>query len=162
MNDYSYAKLLEDAKNSGIATESKIWSSIKHVAEHVEDAVNGKMDKNSYNQFLREQYQLFYGPHYNEEFARKDISEIKYTSKTGERKTGEYWSKSQIEDICRKFSFPSSTTFWDKYVAFNAFYSDMCQILDEETILKTAHKYFFQDEDAADGKIWKYMNAVRS
>lgn len=52
-------------------------------------------------------------------------------------------------------------SIWDKYVAFNAFYSDMCQILEDDMILKAAYKFFFQDEDAAQGKIWKYMQAVK-
>ena len=33
--------------------------------------------------------------------------------------------------------------------------------LSEDDIIKCAYKFFFDDEDAEDGKIWRYMQAVR-
>lgn len=110
---------------------------------------------------MREQHELFYGPHYNEDFAMYDVSGISYIGKSGDRRTGAHWTKDDIESATKGMSFPSGTTIWDKYVAFNAFYSDMCQLLEDDIILKAAHKFFFQDEDAAQGKIWKYMQAVK-
>jgi len=56
--------------------------------------------------------------------------------------------------------FPQGTTPWDKYVAFNSFYSDMCTVYDEPSILKAAYRFYFADEDAPAGKIWEYMTAM--
>lgn len=109
---------------------------------------------------MRKQYELFNGPHYDEDFAKADVSKIHYIGKSNDRRTGEYWSKQQIEEATKGMNFPSGTTVWDKYVAFNAFYSDLCQVLSEEEIMKAALRFFFLDEDAADGKIWHYMQAV--
>ena len=43
--------------------------------------------------------------------------------------------------------FPAGTTKWDKYVAFNAFYSDLCTVYNDEQIIKGAHKFYFEDQD---------------
>lgn len=58
-------------------------------------------------------------------------------------------------------TFPNGTTEWDKYVAFNSFYSDLCLVFSTEEIIKAAYRFFFQDEDAGAGKVWNYMQAVR-
>ena len=59
--------------------------------------------------------------------------------------------------------FPQGTTDCDKYVAFNATFSDLCKIVDDErTILKIAHQLWFCDEDAPEGKIWIYMCAMHT
>jgi hypothetical protein len=54
--------------------------------------------------------------------------------------------------------FPAGTTKWDKYVAFNAFYSDLCTVYNDEQIIKGAHKFYFEDQDWGDTtKIWDYV-----
>lgn len=161
MKEYTYNEMLEEAKSAGVVNEMKMWQSACHAAKYMELAKNGSLSKEIYWQFMREQHQLFYGPHYNEDFALYDVSMIKYTGKSGDKRMGEYWTKQQIEDATKGMSFPSNTTLWDKYVAFNVFYSDLCTVLTDEEILKAAHKFFFQDEDAAEGKIWLYMQAVK-
>ncbi|WP_294536861.1 hypothetical protein [uncultured Bacteroides sp.] len=161
MKEYSYDSMLEEAKAAGVVSEQKMWASACMAAKYMAMAQRGELSKEGYWKFMREQHELFYGPHYNEDFARYDVAQIRYTGKSGDRRSGEYWSKAQIEEATKGLAFPSGTTCWDKYVAFNAFYSDMCQVLDDETILKAAYKYFFQDEDAAEGKIWHYMQAVK-
>ena len=63
----------------------------------------------------------------------------------------------------RRWFFPQGTTDCDKYVAFNATFSDLCKVVDDErTILKIAHQFWFADEDAPDGKIWIYMCAMHT
>ena len=54
--------------------------------------------------------------------------------------------------------FPSGTTDDDKWVAFNVWYADLNRDLSEDLIIKTAHRFFFADEDAPEGKIWHYVN----
>lgn len=44
--------------------------------------------------------------------------------------------------------------------AFNGFYADTCAVLDDEQVIKTAHKFYFGDEDAPQGKIWLYMECM--
>lgn len=45
-------------------------------------------------------------------------------------------------------------------MAFNSYYADMNKEHDDETILKDAFRFYFADEDAPEGKIWKYMRAM--
>lgn len=161
MKDYSYDKMLEEAKAAGVVNEQKMWISACQAAKYMGMAQRGELTKEAYWKFMREQHELFYGPHYNEDFALYDVSGISYVSKSGDRRTGAHWTKEEIESATKGMSFPSGTTVWDKYVAFNSFYSDLCQELDDEVILKAAYRYFFQDEDAAAGKVWKYMQAVK-
>lgn len=161
MQEYSYDNLLAKAKADGMVTEMKMWQSAYQAAKYMEMAQRGELSKEAYWAFMREQHELFYGPHYNEDFAKYDVSNIRYTGKSNDRRSGEYWSKAQIEDATKGMSFPAGTTVWDKYVAFNSFHADLCQVMEDEMILKAAHKYFFQDEDSPDGKIWKYMQAMK-
>ena len=50
---------------------------------------------------------------------------------------------------------------WDKFVAFNAMYADLCRFMDEDEIIKAAYAFYFHDDDwQNDGdctKIWDYM-----
>ena len=161
MKEYSYDSMLEEAKSAGVLNEQKMFTSACMAAKYMKMAQNGELSKEGYWKFMREQHELFYGPHYNEDFAMYDVAGISYLSKSGDRRTGAHWTKDDIESATKGMSFSSGTTIWDKYVAFNAFYSDMCQLFEDDMILKAAYKFFFQDEDAAQGKIWKYMHAVK-
>lgn len=155
-----YIRIIENAKKNGTLTDSNLLQSCRYANELLKKVESGSLSKDDILIFMRKQYELFNGPHYDEDFAKADVSKIHYIGKSNDRRTGEYWSKQQIEEATKGMNFPSGTTIWDKYVAFNAFYSDLCQVLSEEEIMKAAHRFFFLDEDAADGKIWHYMQAV--
>ena len=91
------------------------------------------------------------GGHYDEEFARHDISKM--------LPRGEYWSLKQVEDATKGMSFPQGTTPCDKWVAFNAFANDLDGVLSDEDIIKAAYAFWFADKDWVGkwGKIWTYM-----
>ena len=91
------------------------------------------------------------GGHYDEEFARHDISKM--------LPRGEYWSLKQVEDATKGMSFPQGTTPCDKWVAFNAFANDLDGVLSDEDIIKVAYAFWFADKDWVGkwGKIWTYM-----
>lgn len=71
------------------------------------------------------------------------------------------WTVQQLEDATATMPFPHGTTAWDKYVAFNSFYDDLRCIFTEEQIIHGAYKYFFDDTDAPECKIWLYMKAMK-
>ena len=103
------------------------------------------------------------GCHYDREWAEYDVSQITYTDKEGKKHTGAYWTCEQVEEATKAMSFPSGTTKWDKFVAFNSFRADTCKVLTEEQVLKAAYQFYFADEDfAAKNKIWHYMEMVHS
>lgn len=99
--------------------------------------------------------------HFTEETAKAAVSRIHYTDKSGTSHTGEHWTPEQVKSMTTLMKFPEGTTEWDKYVAFNSFYADECKILDDALILKSAHAFYFADEDAPADKLWRYMHAMK-
>ena len=157
----NFYKIIENAKKNGTLTEANMLRSCKETNELLAKAGEGALTNEELVSFMRRQYELFNGPHYDEDFAKADVAKIQYIGKSNDRRHGEFWSRQQIEEATRGMYFPSGTTSWDKYVAFNVFYSDLCQLLTEDDIIKCAYKFFFDDDDAPSGKIWRYMQAVR-
>ena len=153
-----YKELIKNARANGVATEKAMWESIDSLNDML--CMLKEEHPDLYMKFMREQHEVLYGPHYDKHFAEIDVDKMRYTNASGEKKTGAYWSAEQIVDATKGMPFPSNTTNWDKYVAFNSFYADMCTVLDETMILKGAHKFYFADEDGPTGKIWCYMTAM--
>lgn len=153
-----YKDLIRNAKKEGIASEKAMWESVDSINEMM--CVIKDEHPDLYWKFMREQHEILYGPHYNKHFAEMDVEEIKYTNAAGEKKKGAYWSCEQIEEATKGLAFPSGTTKWDKYVAFNSFYADMCTVLEADMLIKASYKFYFADEDAPAGKIWEYMFAM--
>ena len=87
-----------------------------------------------------------------------DVGMMRYIDRDGKKCEGAHWTAEQIEASTRMMGFPAGTTKWDKYVAFNAFYSDLCTVYNDEQIIKGAHKFYFEDQDWGDTtKIWDYV-----
>lgn len=108
---------------------------------------------------LRKLYGAMSGCHYNEEFAMHDVADMEYADKEGNEHKGGYWTVDQIEEATKEMTFPSGTTIWDRFVAFNLAYSDFCKKFEDADILKIGYLFFFADEDwmPGDNKIWSYM-----
>ena len=153
-------KMFKEAKEKGATNETKMWESVALMdpilaiveVEHPDDYWN----------MMRDQHELLWGPHYNEDFANYDTSKIHWTTKDGLTHHGAHWSKEQILDATHNMTFPQGTTDCDKFVAFNSYYADMCHSKDDGTIIADAHRYFFEDQDAPEGKIWRYMGAMHT
>lgn len=138
--------------------EGKMWASIAVVSDALEPMK--ETDKEGYWCIMRKMYGVMSDGHYNEEFAMYDVSAIEYTGKNGEKKHGGYWSAEQVEEATRNFRFPSGVNKWDKYVAFNLMYSDLCKKMDDGQILEAAFAFYFNDEDWPGGsgaKVWDYV-----
>ena len=137
--------------------EAKMWASVAVLNEALEPMK--EKDKDAYWCIMRKMYGVLSDGHYNEEFAMWDVAQIEYTTKSGERKRGGYWSADQVEEATKNFRFPSGVNKWDKYVAFNLMYSDLCRKLDDAQILDAAFLFYFGDEDwpNASTKVWDYI-----
>ena len=104
----------------------------------------------------------FATPHFDEQTANEAISHIVFTDKAGKSHKGlAHWTVEQVEAATSAMVFPTGTTKWDKYVAFNLFYADLCKALEEAEIIKAAFAFFFADEDAPEGKVWRYVRAMQ-
>lgn len=97
--------------------------------------------------------------HFNKESAEKAVSRIYYTTKDGTEHHGPHWSMEKVLEATKGLQFKPCVTDYDKYVAFNAAYADLCKTLTTDLIIETGHAFFFEDEDAPCNKIWRYMKS---
>ena len=142
---YSYKDMLDEARKAGVTSDKVMQRSVNGISDLM--CLVKDEHPELYWKFMREQHGIMYGNHYNEAFALFDVGEIRYTDRDGKKSEGAHWTAEQIESSTRMMVFPNGTTRWDKFVAFNAVFSDLCTVLDDDRILKTAHKFFFADED---------------
>lgn len=152
--------MIKSAIASGKVSEKDMWQSVARV-----DALLDKMEKENPSevwQFMRNAHEDMYGPHYNREYAEYDLSQLRYTDESGNKRSGAHWTtEEQVVSATANRKYPEGTTACDKWVAYNVMYSDLCRKISESDILDIAYLFFFADEDAPTGKIWRYMNAMR-
>lgn len=154
-----FSEMMQKAKADGVASEKTMWKSFENLDELL--CLVREEHPDEYNKFMRWQHETMYGPHYNEDFAMCDMKGVSYIEKSGEKREGAYWTCEQIENATKSMTFPSGTTKYDKYIAFNVMRSDLCTVMTDEDILRAAHKFFFADIDGPSGKVWVYMTAMK-
>ena len=114
-----------------------------------------------YEQYLVEKYEEEHGPHFNEESAKKCVSDMWHTE-DDEKVCGENWSIEEVEKVISQYDLCDNITKWDAYVALHAYYHDMYMKYrsrgHEVYLIQDAIRFFLEDEDAKEGKIWKYMH----
>lgn len=155
-----YKEMLESAKAKGLASEAIMWESIDDVEAMLCELKEREPAR--YWRFMRKQHGMLYKNHYDEDFAMWDVRNLKYKGKNGEARQGAHWNLEQVKDATKGLAFAGDVTDWDKYVAYNAMYSDMCRSFDDADILTMAYDFYFKDEDAPQGKIWIYMSAMHN
>ena len=154
--EMNYRQMVEHAKKAGMTTEKTMWDSIDSFSELLEELKESHPQM--YWDFMRKQHGLMYHGHYDEGFAMYDVSKLHYTSRTGDKRQGAYWTVDQIEAATAGMKFPAGTNKWDKFVAFNAAYSDFSKDFDDGDVLKAGYSFYFADEDwPSETKIWEYM-----
>lgn len=154
-----YSQIINTARSAGTATERHMQQSIARIDSLLESIKTIHPD--IYWQFLRDTHEDLNGPHYNQSYADYDLSRLLYTGKDGIIHTTPHWTPEDIERATANKTFPEGTTLWDKYVAYNTMYADLCRKFSDSEILEAAYLYFFIDDDAPEGKIWRYMQAMR-
>lgn len=153
MEELHYMDMVMQAKKDGKASEEKMWQSIAQVEELLEH-----VDEPTRQKFLRDQHEMMYGPHYNPTFAEYDLSRIAYTDRDNAHRKGPHWTREQaLQAITTR---PKAVTECDIYVAANVMYSDLCGVFDDAQIIKATVAFFLEDEDAPEGKIWRYVAAM--
>lgn len=160
-----YKDMIEAYKAGGLSNEKRMWESVLLVDVLLDEVL--KTDSEQYYDFLREQHEIFCGPHFNEEFAKWQVSQMHHTGADGKKYSGEHWSIEDAHEVAAKYktSIPSSYNICDVYVGLNASYHDMCKLYKswfpdnyEERIIETAITFWFKDEDYGEGKVWEYFD----
>lgn len=154
----NYKEMIELAQSRGRGTEQAMLKSIDSISNMLCSLV--KHDKKAYWCFMRNQHEILYNYHYSPEFAEWDVSKLEWMGKDGQKHSGAHWTIEEIASATKGLTFPNGTTDCDKYVAFNVAYSDFCKDYDETEIIKIAHRFFFDDHDAPEGKVWHYVKAM--
>lgn len=157
--EYTFKEMIAEAQKAGLANEKTMWKSVDGMDEIL--CLLKKEHPEMYWKFMREQHGIMYNGHYDEAFAMYDVGQIRYTGRDGRKCEGAYWTCEQIESATKGVAFPSGTTKWDKFVAFNSGFADWCRVLTDEDIIKASHAFYFADEDAPGCKTWRYMAAMK-
>lgn len=152
-----YKDMVTHAREAGIANEEIMNAEINNIDRLLCDLKEEHPEL--YWDFIREAHENIYGEHYDETFAMYDVDNLTYTDKMGVKRKGAHWTNEEIKGATSNRKFPNGTTDWDKYVAFNTMYADLCKEFDDASILKAGYLFFFADDDwEGDGKVWSYMN----
>lgn len=157
-----YKEMMEEAKAKGLTSEKTMWESVAGVEELL--CLVKKEHPDMYWHFLRKQHDTIFGGHYGKDFAEHDVKALIYKDVNGEKHEGEHWTMDEVLKASANKTFPTGTTDYDKWVAYNVMYSDLSTELDKDHILKVAYKFFFADDDfdySHGSKIWKYMCGIK-
>ena len=160
-----FKQAIKEYQTKGYGTEAKMWASI----DVLDEAMMFLKEKNPdiYEETMRTIHEVFCGPHYNETFARMDVAAMHHKNKAGQTEKGEHWNINQVTAALKGFSLPPNATQWDAYVALNANWHDKeveytgwFEDNAEKHIIEDAVNFYFRDDDAPEGKVWKYMCAM--
>ena len=122
-----------------------------------------------YWQFMRDTHEVFYGKHFDREYAEWQVEQMYHKDKDGRTHRGEHWSREQTNAVMANYksTLSSEVTPCDFYVALNAQWHDyICWMRElfateqeaEDAIIKSAVKFWFQDEDwDGNDKVWAYF-----
>lgn len=157
-----YIQLIEQARATGVANESKMNVAIAQMSCDLESVKNEK--PNLFWKIMRHQHAVLYDRHYSEKFANHDVNCLEYGEPDEDGMStlhGAHWTRLQIMEATRGMKFHPKVNDWDKYVAFNAMYADLCADMSDEEIIKAAYLFYFRDADWQTDddctKIWDYM-----
>lgn len=171
-----YKDMVLRAREKGDNSEETMIKSVEHV-DSLLSAIK-EAHPTLYWQFIRSEQENMFGNHYSEEFAIMDVSKLSHVNSNGEIIRGEYWSMAQVDKVAKENGLDYVA---DLYVALNLTYHDKinmeikwmkdhCRMVDEDEIEEKALKhiildainFWFKDKDIPDGKIWIYMNSLKS
>lgn len=110
--------------------------------------------------FRTKAYEQEYGPHFNEEQARKAVNKME--NEDGTR--GPHWSIEETTSLANQFGVSLNNKFnrYDWFVALNMIYSDYYKVLVNITNSNTPKHYvefakaWLNDKDIDEGKMWYY------
>ena len=110
--------------------------------------------------FRTKAYEQEYGPHFNEEQARKAVNKME--NEDGTR--GPHWSIEETTSLANQFGVSLNNRFnrYDWFVALNMIYSDYYKVLVNITNSNTPKHYvefakaWLNDKDIDEGKMWYY------
>ena len=147
---------LDLVKNSN-GTKETMWCSIKHIDKFLEDM--NKVHPELVDKFLYEEYVIMNGEHFNEVYAKKEVSEMCHFSSDGSKIQGEVYDVKTCMSILPEDK--RAELMWDAYVGVNGFAHDMARMnLGKEDLMKAANEFWFHEDDfqKKDCKVFWYFS----
>ena len=166
----TYKELVRHNAAKFKGNEETMFASIDLVSDMLEKAVEKHPDlKEAYWMFMREQHEAMAGHHFNEPYAKWQVSQMHHKGDDGMEYRGEHWPVEATNSVLSKYrsKVPNEYNEWDCYVALNATYHDYCAWAKrkfaeraEEEIIEMAVVFWFLDEDWHDkAKVWDYFSS---
>lgn len=161
----TYKELISQARSQGITSEKKMLESINQLSIDLASLSSMSCElSHEVTRILRNQHAILYDRHYSEKFANHDINNICYLDSKGEERHGYHWTRAEVVESTKDMKFHSKVNDWDKYVAFNAMYADLCAKMTDAEIIRAAYLFYFCDRDWQPKeddctKIWDYMSS---
>lgn len=146
--------------------ENTMWDTVAIVSSAIEKS----MDEKDKECLVRRVYEMMTGGHYDEYFANKDVSEMYYIDKNGNRHNAPYWSESDVKAIYDRHAGEiKEYNFWDFWVTMNLVASDnWCKLMKwfpnitdaemNEKITEEAINWLKDDDWPTKNKAWDYLN----
>ena len=159
-----YIDLVNQARANGVSSEKKMWASIEALSNDL--APIEAAHPHVYWKIMRNQHAILYDRHYSEPFANHDVNNLVWSKASDGSPVGKgpHWSRAEVIAATNGMKFHPKVNEWDKYVAFNSMYADLCAEMSDEEILRAAYLFYFCDKDWQPDeddctKIWDYTSA---
>ena len=147
--------------------EKVMWESVKIIS----DAVENHMDEKDKDHLMRKVFHAISGGHYNECFAKEDVTKMYYVDDSGRKHCGPFLTEEKIFSVYDqvKDTIPGYNK-WDWYVVMNMIISDYAHLVKrwfQDNSEEQMEKRFIElalnwlhDEDNPYGseKAWGYFN----
>ena len=125
-------------------------------------------DPELYEKFKHAEYEEEHGPHFDEHHATKAVHKMYSFGTDGTRHDGEHWNIDQVKTAIEPYKdkMDECDTCWDAYVALNMWWHDLGanykrHAQSDSHLIEDAITWAFCDPDAPNGKIWKYIHAMK-
>ena len=151
----NYLEIVKHSKGN----EQLMWESVAHINDFVMAAYEAHPEEVS--KFLKEQYELLNGHHFNEWLAKKVVSEMWHEAADGKSEVvGELISVTDAASgIMANWPADKQAKYrWDAYVAANTYAHDLANTnLAIPMLMALTREFWFEDDDFTDGnKIYWY------
>ena len=148
--------------------EAVMWKSVDMISEMLDD----KLTPAEVDCIEKKMYAMMNGEHYDEYFAKKQVSCMFYTDPQGMKHEAPYWTDDDVKQVWAAYraKIKGDVNFWDFYVALNMIKSDNCNLFRSwwpdadvatmTTKIAEATVNWLNDEDSpqGDARVWRYFN----
>jgi hypothetical protein len=162
-----FKKIIGSYKTSVNLTSNNAWELIESMGVLFEELETE--DKEKFWETMKDMHEEIKGKHFDEMYAKHEVSEMYHTKPNGTICRGEIVSIDEASMVYEKYrrSIDNEVTVWDVYVALNAQAHDYSALYHQwfsdnevvkDKIIESAIVFWFKDEDHSKGKVWDYFD----